>query len=224
MLNSNALKTQGVEILQSTDITYLTKDLLTPDGLKIMPSSYYKDVSSNDLQLFCLINAIYNLPTLELIWFLQEEIGQAKAIEIGSGNGVMAKALNITATDTLQQADLKYKRLYEAMQQPTIKYGVNVERYEAEEAVYHYKPDIVIGAWVTHKYNPKRHFEEGNEVGIREEKIIEKCKKYIFIGHEFTHRKKPILRTYHRIVKADWLISRIHKKHELFDEMICIWE
>lgn len=214
----------GVRVLENSDIKYLEDLLLDENGrLKIVPYEKMKNIQQNDISVFCCKHGIYNLPTQELIEFLKENInGKEKfTIEIGAGNGVMAKELNVVATDSLQQSDPKYKIIYELARQTPVKYGDNVRKYEAIEAIKFYKPQICIGAWVTHIYNPLEHWREGNEVGVDEVKVINNVKKYIFIGNEKTHSKKPILDIPHKEIKAEWLLSRSMNKE---DNVIWIWE
>ena len=101
-----------------------------------------------------------------------------------------------------------YKTKYKRLQQPTVQYGDNVERLDASVAVKRYRPDVVIGAWVTHRYNPKRHDAGGNEMGIVEEGIIKTCDAYIVIGNEGVHRDKSIWSLPHTIEYPPWLYSR----------------
>jgi hypothetical protein len=106
------------------------------------------------------------------------------------------------------------------MQTP-VQYGENVYKYDALDAVKNYRPKIVIGAWVTHKFNPNEYYREGNQWGIDEIKLFGKVKKYIHIGNEHTHRHKPILGLPHREVKAEWLVSRSNQPEK---NVIWIWE
>ena len=85
---------------------------------------------------------MYLLPTIELVERLKRAIDGRRAIEIGSGNGVLAEALGIQGTDNFMQEMPKYKALYAAQGQPTIKYGKNVENLDALAAIKKYKPDF----------------------------------------------------------------------------------
>ena len=107
--------------------------------------------------------------------------------------------------------------------QMTVNYGKNVEKYEAIDAIRRFKPKIVIGSWVTHKYNYKFHYNGGFQYGIREDVILDKVDKYIFIGNEYTHEKKLILKDNPptRTYKFPWLVSRSGKKDK---NVIWIWE
>jgi hypothetical protein len=77
-----------------------------------------------------------------------------------------------------------------------------------------------VAAWVTHKYNPKEHYRGGNMFGVKEEEILNRVSRYIFIGNKKTHEKKPILDIPHKEIKPEWLVSRV--MNDL--DFIWIWE
>jgi hypothetical protein len=212
------------EKIEKQNIDYLSSKIFTPNGeLNILPYSYYDSIEPVHIRQFCLENGIYCLPTQELIDYLKQETKDRKTIEIGAGHGSICKALGIVGTDSYLQEREDMKREYSLIQQPTVQYGKHVEKLEAEEAVRKYKPDTVLAAWVTHKYEPKKHYNEGNMWGIRENKILEKCNRYIFVGNISPHRKKIILDIPHKTIEPNWLVSRIFKKQGCKD-VIWIWE
>ena len=61
----------------------------------------------------------------------------------------------------------------------------------------------------------------GNAWGVNERSILEKVDKYIHIGNEVVHNKKPILNKNHRKIKAEWIMSR--SKHTN-SNVIYIWD
>lgn len=210
--------------IEKTDISYLEKILLDKEGcLRAVPYNDLEDVPQEHLSQFCAERGFYCIPTIELIHFLMKEINgkRNETIEIGAGCGVIGKSLHIKSTDNYMQIMPKYKRHYEQLQQAIVPYGNNVERIDAIGAVKKYKPEIVIGAWCTHKYNPQMHHLEGNELGINEKEIVRRAKKYIHIGNEITHKNKPILDLPHRTIKEEWILSRSQYKD---NNIIWIWE
>lgn len=218
------IKASDISMIKNENISYLDEMLLDSDGkLIVLPYKVLKDVPRNHLVLFCVKKGFYSIPTQELIDFLKEEIGDAydQTIEIGSGNGVYSRELGIRGTDNLMQLAPKVRELYENMGQAIVPYGADVEKIDAVAAVKKYKPKIVIGAWCTHKYNPQEHWRGGNEFGINEKAILSKADKYIHIGNESAHDKKPILSKKHRAIKEDWILSR--SQHDKKD-VIYIWE
>jgi hypothetical protein len=184
-------------------------DFMTQDGkFKIRSYEEIKDYPQEVVSGFCVKQGFYGFPTLELIDFLKEHIDSERVLEIGSGNGVLCKALNIKGTDSFMQKQDNIAELYNMMGQTPISYGDHVIRYDAIDAVRRYKPDIVVASWVTHMYDAKQHYRGGNAWGVREEKILEKVKKYIFIGNDNVHKLKPILEKEHLTYKFPWLVSR----------------
>jgi hypothetical protein len=211
-------------VLKKSDISYLEKLLLNEEGnLQIISYEYLKDVPQGDISQFCVKYGFYCLPTIELLTFLQEEIGDQKenTIEIGAGHGAISRFLGIKAVDNYMQESPQIKAYYESLKQTIVPYGKHVEKIDANSAVQKYKPKVVIGAFCTHLYNPREHWREGNQFGINEQKIINKVDKYIHIGNEKVHGKKPILKHQHRSSKAEWLLSRSQNKNQ---NVIWVWE
>lgn len=212
------------ETFEKEDIGYLHEALIDPDGsLRVMPFEYFKDIKPNNIKQFCLEQGIYCLPTKELIDYLRGEIGTLKTIEIGAGHGTISRELDIIATDSMMQQDPEINGIYRAMGQAPVNYGKNVQAYDAEAAIRKYHPECVIAAWVTHKYNPKQHYREGNMRGVKEEWILSRVEKYIFIGNTQTHKMKPILHISHRTIEPEWIVSRVFRKPG-YQDVIWIWE
>ena len=183
--------------------------LLDPKNeLKVVPASILENTTREERCLFGVRHAVYGFLTEELIAFLQDIIGTKTAIEIGSGYGGLAKALNIPATDNRMQEDREIKAFYAALGQPVITYGRHVEKLNALEALNKYKPKVVIASWVTHRYNPDRSEAGGNQFGVTEEDIISACDAYVFIGNESVHAKKSIWALPHEKITPPWLYSR----------------
>lgn len=175
--------------------------------LKILPAEFWRQYTQEEIAVFCNRNAIYCVPTAELVGWLQDRIAGRRAIEIGSGNGVLAAALGIPATDNRMQEWPDVAAHYRLIRQPLVRYGDNVERLDAGVALARYRPQVVIAAWVTHKYKSSEHWREGNMHGVEEQKILKRA-EYIFIGHDYVHRNKPILELPHETVEPPWLVSR----------------
>jgi hypothetical protein len=161
-----------------------------------------------DRVLFCVKHGIYCLLTQELVDRLQQIIAGRSAIEVGAGHGMLAKTLGIPATDNRQQEAPEIKAYYASLGQPTVPYGPHVEKLDALEAVEKYRPEVVIGCWVTHKYHPGRHAAGGNADGLDEEEIIANCGTYVVIGNEKVHAGKSIWKLPHHIEYPEWLMSR----------------
>lgn len=211
-------------VFNKKDISTLNNLLLKEGELQILPYEYLKPFSQNEISQFCVENGFYVVPTVELVVFLQNEIGENnndKAMEIGAGHGAISRSLNIRAIDNFMQLKPEIKALYDNLKQEIVPYGKHVEKMDGNEAIKKYKPNVVIGAYATHKYNPKEHWRGGNAYGFNEKLILERVKKYIHIGNKSTHSKKPILKYRHREIKEEWIVSR---SQHIGENVIWIWE
>ena len=196
--------------------------LLSPEGsLRILPYADLANVPQEHISQFCVQHGVYCLPTQELVEWLRAELAGQKAIEIGSGNGALARALSITATDSYMQADPKIAALYAVQGQAPVHYGLNVEKWDAAAAVRLHRPHTVVACWVTHLYNEAEEWRAGNMFGVDEGQLLARVQKYIFVGNELTHALKPILDRPHRVFKAPWLLSRSINRDM---NVIWVWE
>jgi hypothetical protein len=206
--------------IKNCDISHIEKIVMPEGELKIVTAAYYEDLSNDELSMFALKHALYSIPTIELINFLKKEIGDEKSVlEIGSGNGFLGKALNIKCTDNKMQDDPAVKLMYKNISQPTIKYGDNVEKIDAEEALRKYHPGIVIASWVTQKYCPVKN--KGNVYGPDLREIVKNCQKFILIGNDSTHGWFEIMQLSHRKIEVDGYISRASNPQNNY---VYIWE
>lgn len=188
--------------------------------LRILPASFYRQFSTEEMMLFGHQNALYNIPTQELVDWLTEGLTGQRAIEIGAGNGVLADALQIPATDNWMQTWPDIIAHYAMIRQPVIRYGEQVENLDAAEAIAKHKPDVVLACWVTHRYRAEQHQLGGNMFGVDEATLCDSCQTYIHVGNSATHANKPILKRPHRRYQFDWLVSRA--KHPELNE-IRVW-
>ncbi len=211
----------GHYIAKDTDISLLNKLMFNNGVIKPCSFAQLKQFSQSQISYFCLQHAIYQLPTIELIDFIHNQIGGESAIEIGSGNGHIGSALGIKMTDNHMQLIPSIKAHYELLGQPVIKYGKDVEQIDAISAVEKYKPEVVVACWVTHKF--KDGMEVGNMLGVEEELFFDMgVKKYVHVGNENVHRQKPLLNKIEpKRYKFPWLLSRSMQPH---DNVIYVFE
>lgn len=188
--------------------------------LQVMPASFYQQFEPVELAAFGVRNGLYGLPTTELVDWLKGITGDRTVMEIGAGNGVLAKALGIRATDNWMQAVPAVAAHYRMLNQAPVQYGAWVEQLDAHEAIAKHQPDVVLACWVTHKYRDDRPELGGNIMGVTEEDVLATCQTYIHVGHSQTHANKSIRQFPHRRYQFDWLVSR-SMKPELNE--ICIW-
>ncbi|WP_298435051.1 hypothetical protein [Ottowia sp.] len=176
--------------------------------LQVVPACVLEGTTPKERMLFGVRHGLYSFPTVELCSFLRERIRGRRAIEIGSGHGVLAKALGIPATDNRQQEDAEVRAHYAAIRQPTVPYGDHVEKLDAAAAVENYRPAVVIACWITHCFDPSRPDAGGSATGVDEAAIVASCDEYIFIGNEHVHAHKPIWALPHEKLTPPWLYSR----------------
>lgn len=202
----------GDHELKPAHIRDIRPEVLDANGrFQILPASFWMTISRNERLLFGLNTGIYSFPTVELVERLREIIGGRSAIEIGSGNGVLAEALGIPATDSFQQAEEKYRQIYAENDQATVPYGANVEKLTAYDAVRKYAPQVVLACWVTHKLDKDAPWRKGNEVGVDEQDILDHCEEYVFVGNSSNptmHSMKPIWRGQVSVEYPPYVFSR----------------
>lgn len=193
--------------IEKCDLTDLENQVFDNEKkLIIKPYSFWKNRDLNERRYFMYVHGIYVLPTTELIEWLRTMIVGA-AIEIGAGNGSIARTLGIPITDSRMQESPEIKFIYQMGGLPPIVYHNDIEKLDAIEAVKKYEPDTVIGAFITHKFDPK--IGNGNALGVDEIKMLHKIKRrYINIGNKHTHKDKPLLKIPHTEYQFDWLITR----------------
>lgn len=183
------------------DCSQIEQKAFDKDGLlQALPAAFYEQFSENKVMNFMYNHGIYVVPTLELIEFLKNHM-EGTTIEIGAGTGGIGRALGIKMTDSKQQNENHIKLYYAIGKTPPIKYPYDVEKLDAKLAIQKYKPDTVIGCFVTHRFSEKN--KTGMMNGIDEYWVLKNVRKYIVVGNEFTHKDK--------LIRA----SKPHKTYEL---------
>jgi hypothetical protein len=182
-------------------------------GPRVLPASFYATTTLNERLMLCVKQALYGLPTEELVAWLARYIAGRSAIEIGAGTGALSRALramgvNIRGVDNFLQDRPEVRQFYASIQQPTIRYGQDVEQFDALDVVKALQPKVVIASWFTHKYDPNNQAAGGNEHGVDEAEIVANCDAYVFIGNTGVHAQKPIWKLPHAKIEPEWLFSR----------------
>lgn len=201
----------------------LAPEVLDERGrMRILPAAFWCRTTRAERAVFGHRYGIYSIPTVELVDRLREIIDGRKAIEIGAGNGVLAQALEITATDSREQEKASMRQLYAMTGQPTVQYGTNVEKYEAMAAVRRFKPQVVLGCWVTQNYDPREPWRGDSKAnGVDEDVVIDSCETYVFVGNQEVHKAKRIWQRPHTVEHWPWLYSRASNGSPNF---IGIWQ
>ena len=190
------------------NVSYLDRQLLDESGrLKLLPASVYLAIDPLYLRAWCALNAYYTLPTVELVAWLAERIKGKRALEIGAGNGSLGRFLGIPMTDSYQQVDDSFTTAYFRANglKPT-KPAPDVEKEDGENAVRRRKPQVVIAAYVTEKWNDKKG--QGNYLGVRYPYVIDRCETFILIGNLKTHGDNRAKRLPHEEHFFPWIITR----------------
>jgi hypothetical protein len=204
------------EILEVTheEVWDLSSRLLDPETgrIKLLPAAEFEGIPRDLFRAWCGQQARYGIPTLELIQWLKERIGDRKAIEVGCGNADIGYYLGITQTDSCLQQTPAMRLMYAAMggQIPT-RPREDVLPLDAESAVQKLKPDVVVASWLTRRFIKGVDVEgqaEASVYGPEEEKILKGCAEYIHIGNLNVHSQKTLLQIPHEFYQFPWLVSR----------------
>lgn len=198
----------NMKIMPSQDVTHLDAILLDENGhLKPVPSAVLAAIEPDQLLIWGTRNAVYQFITTEMIDWLEAQIGGRSAIEICAGNGGIGRALGIPRTDSFIQQHPKMRLVYRFYgQEPTLP-PADVQKFEALEAARHFKPQVVVGAFVTQIY------KEGQMIpssiyGVDEEQLLQEVDTYILFGNKHTHQGKRIFQLPHERYKVPWLFTK----------------
>lgn len=191
---------------QETDTQPIKEGVYKDGEFQILGSSFWNKFSKNQILKFMNEESLYVLPTEELLDFLDKEIGENSAIEVGAGRGIIGRELNIRTTDSHQQSDSFMKVLYKAYNIPTIKYPHYIEKIDAVSAARKYRPHTILGCFVTHKW--RGDTQSGNDFGIDMTKMFSFAKKFILVGNKKIHNDNPLMRLPHKEIELDGLITR----------------
>lgn len=210
-----------VDLLKPDDVSYLNEILLDEKGLvRVLPADRLHALDQDHLRIWLHHHAVYQFPTTELVEWLRTQIAGRDAIEIGSGNGAIGRALGIPRTDNRCQEWPDVRAYYALTRQPAVRYGEDVQTLNAVEAVRRHKPKVVVACWVTHIYNKREHERGGNMYGVDEDWLVNRVETYVHVGATSSHSQKRILSRPHEEIRADWLVSRAKPE----DRVIWVWE
>lgn len=189
----------------------------------LLPAAEFLKIEPLHLKLWCHRHARYGLPTAELVDWLHHRIAGRSAIEIGAGNGDLGYLAGIHSTDSFVQQGEALPFYLASGQAPTAP-GKDVEQLDALDAIATHRPQVVVAAWFTRKFEIGKDQEgvaQASVYGAREEKIFERVQTYIHIGHITQHSRKTLLRKRHEEVRFPGLLSR-HFEHD--GNVIYIWD
>ena len=203
MFLNNALHSNDAKVMEARDVSYLDELLLNADKrLKPVFASELRKVNHIDLIYWCNINGYYSIPSIELMDTLREYLPEdKKLLEIGAGNGVYGRHLNVRMTDNFQQHPKNRARFRNSIASREkaglglVPYGDDVEECDARDAISLYKPNVVLAAWVTQKYNPTKPHLKGNMYGVSYQWILNRrhVDSIILIGNKRIHKNIDIM-------------------------------
>lgn len=205
-------------VLRNENTQDLDALLLDEQGrLRVLPADELRTMNEGRMRLWCHKNAVYLIPSQELVAWIKDRIKGRTAIEIGAGNGALGRTLGIPMYDNFMQQDFPdVVACYEAARQPRVRYGADVIKRNANAAVRVKRPQVVIGSWITHLYKADEPGRGGNVYGIDELKILDHVETYIHVGCQRVHGQKRWRPTEEH--QPDWLFGRGR------DRVIYVWE
>jgi hypothetical protein len=199
----------------------LSPEALDEHGrLRVMPAAFWADTTADERSAFGNRHGLYSFPTVELVAHLQHLIAGRSAIEIAAGHGVLAQALGIPGTDSRQQDKQPWRGILVGSGVTPVPYGPDVIECHASRAVRRFKPQVVIGCFVTHRYERDRHEAGGNEEGVDERDVLANCETYILVGNENVHRNSVLWSRPHDIEYPPFVYSRAREGGR---EFIAVW-
>lgn len=154
---------EAMIIPEEADSQKIRESVYRDGEFQILDASFWKGFREFNIWKFMNEEALYVLPTEELICFLDNEIADNTALEIGAGRGLIGRELNIRTTDSYQQSDSLMKKIYGNFNIPIIKYPKYVEKIDAVSAARKYRPHTILGCFVTHKW---RAIQEAVMTGV----------------------------------------------------------
>lgn len=197
------------------DITELEKLMIMEDG-SIRPILFRETArfTQEQISTFCVLYGLYQFPTIELILWLRNEIGDlSEAIEIGAGNGCIGRSVGVRMYDSKVQEEPEMRAHYQSLGQPIITYGKDVIKMDGLAAIIATRPKVVLGCWITGK--KKGGVRISDVVGVEEERMFKHgVTKYIHVGNLNTHLTKPIMQKANGLgvnvttVYQPWLVTR----------------
>jgi len=109
---------------------------------------------------------------------------------------------------------------YASLGQRTIDYPKWIEKLTARAAIEKYKPEVVVGSWVTQLYKGDDPKVGASVLGIDEEAILDAGITYVVIGNQNVHGDKRIMTVPHQEFAFPFLRSRARYPEQ---DRIWIW-
>lgn len=216
-----------MEVLPRTSTERMTAAFGTVEsGIRIASSAEIQDVGITERRFWCCVNGVYQVPTLELAELLVELAAGRNTVEICAGHVALGNAIGVVSTDSYMQTEPEIEEHFMQNGQRPIVPPECVERFEACDAAWHFRPEVVFGCYVTERRTfQERKAAAGSSFGVDELALFQvpTLKRYIVVGNEKTHGWKYILKYPHRVLHkgAPWLVTRSRWPEK---NLIYVWD
>ena len=209
-------------IPRDVDTHAVRQAVLDENGrIKELPAVEWLRFPWDELRMFLHEYPVYVLPTTELLDALEDLTEGLKTIEIGAGSGSIGRHLGIKMTDSyLQQDNAQVKMLYQLSGQPVIHYPPDVIKADALTAYRRFKPECILGCYVTHRW--REGMQNGNMYGVDFERLLPLVKRLILVGNKHIHWENPIMAQRHR--EIDLQGTLITRSEDRTSDRIFVWD
>ena len=209
-------------IPRDVDTHAVRQAVLDENGrIKELPAVEWLRFPWDELRMFMHEYPVYVLPTTELLDALEDLTEGLKTIEIGAGSGSIGRHLGIKMTDSyLQQDNAQVKMLYQLSGQPVIHYPPDVIKADALTAYRRFKPECILGCYVTHRW--REGMQNGNMYGVDFERLLPLVKQLILVGNKHIHWENPIMAQRHR--EIDLQGTLITRSEDRTSDRIFVWD
>ena len=120
----------------------------------------------------------------------------------------------------LQQDNAQVKMLYQLSGQPVIHYPPDVIKADALTAYRRFKPECILGCYVTHRW--REGMQNGNMYGVDFERLLPLVKRLILVGNKHIHWENPIMAQRHR--EIDLQGTLITRSEDRTSDRIFVWD
>ncbi|SEW20953.1 hypothetical protein SAMN05428988_3153 [Chitinophaga sp. YR573] len=199
--------------LAHVNLKHIDEVLLDSNGLlKVVDADLLRSFRFLELRLWARENGVYQFITTEMIDWLRTYFDGRKGLEICAGKGTIGRTLGIISTDSrLLQTNhgIVKSAMQQFNEQPTNPPD-DVLTFESNAAVNHFKPQVVVGAFVSQLYKPGENWDKipSSAFGTDEELLYKKVSTYIMFGNINVHKHKRLFKKQHREYFFPWLFTR----------------
>lgn len=202
----------------------IDQQLRGEDGLlRLLPLAAYEVIPRPLLSYWAMLWGYWILPTVELVAWVREQLGDRPAVEVAAGAGVLGRALGIACIDWNTRRHFPEIALITRLaQQRDPARGAHVLDEEAWAAIVQRRPRAVVAAYpVQRVYEGDPAVFGGSRCGIEEWRIVRSVERYLVLGSAGAIGKRKISRLPHRRVRAPGLVTRCLYPEE---EYAWIWD